>query len=232
MDNPWIIDPLQLTLRLVLALVLGGLVGLEREQNNHPAGFRTHILVCLGASLLMLLSVYGFGQFVNEPNVRLDPARLAAQVITGIGFLGAGTIMLNGNSITGLTTAASLWVVAAIGLATGAGFYYAAIVTTLFVLMILWILNKVERRWLRGKHQRAVNIEMADLPGSLASVASVLANNGAAIRKLAVEQLRSSDSGAAQIRITVSVILGKSDQLMAAAEQLGALEGIRRVSIE
>jgi putative Mg2+ transporter-C (MgtC) family protein len=232
LDNPWILDPLHMTLRLVLALVLGGLVGLEREQNNHPAGFRTHILVCLGASLIMLLSMYGFGQFVNEPNVRLDPARLAAQVITGIGFLGAGTIVLNGNSISGLTTAASLWVVAAIGLATGAGFYYAAVVTTLFVLIILWILNKVEKKWLRGKQLRTVSIEMSDRPGSLSSVTSVLAVQGAEIRKVAIVQLGTSGSGQSQVRITLSLRLGKPELLMAAAEELKSLGEVSNISVE
>lgn len=232
MDNPWILDSLQMTLRLVLALILGGLVGLEREQNNHPAGFRTHILVCLGAALIMLLSMYGFGQFVNEPNVRLDPARLAAQVITGIGFLGAGTIVLNGSSISGLTTAASLWVVAAIGLATGAGFYYAAVVTTLFVLIILWILNKVEKKWLRGKQLRTVSIEMPDRPGNLASITSVLAARGAEIRKLAVVQLNPSDYGQGNVRISMSVRLGKPDQLLAAAEEIKGMDAVSHISIE
>lgn len=106
---------------MVLAAVLGGLVGMEREWNNHAAGFRTHILVCLGAATIMLLSIYGFSQFVNEANVRMDPARLAAQVISGVGFLGAGAILRNGPVISGLTTAASVWVVAAIGLCVGAG---------------------------------------------------------------------------------------------------------------
>ncbi|TMV42996.1 MgtC/SapB family protein [Paenibacillus mesophilus] len=232
MDNPWILDPLQMTLRLVLALFLGGLVGLEREQNNHPAGFRTHILVCLGAALIMLLSMYGFGQFVNEPNVRLDPARLAAQVITGIGFLGAGTIVLNGSSISGLTTAASLWVVAAIGLATGAGFYYSAIVTTLFVLIILWILNKVEKKWLRGKQLRTVSIEMPDRPGNLASITSVLAARGAEIRKLAIVQLNSSDYGQGNVRITLSVRLGKPELLLAAADEIKRMDAVSHISIE
>lgn len=122
MTNPWVIDQVHITIRLVLALFLGGLIGFEREVSSHAAGLRTHILVCVGSALVMLLSMYGFSAFVNEVNVRLDPSRLAAQVISGIGFLGAGTIIFNGRSITGLTTAASLWVVAGIGLAVGAGF--------------------------------------------------------------------------------------------------------------
>lgn len=92
-------------------MLLGGLIGFERERSNHAAGLRTHILVCLGSTLIMLLSIYGFSDFVDEINVRIDPARLATAVITGIGFLGAGTILFTGKSITGLTTAASIWVV-------------------------------------------------------------------------------------------------------------------------
>lgn len=100
----WEITHLELALRMILAVVLGGLIGIEREWSNHAAGFRTHILVCLGSATIMLLSSYGFSQFVNEGSVRMDPARLAAQVISGIGFLGAGAILRNGNMIKGLTT--------------------------------------------------------------------------------------------------------------------------------
>lgn len=123
MSNPWFIDEWHILLRLLLAMLLGGLVGLERERSNHAAGLRTHILVCLGSALIMMLSIYGFKDFAHELNVRIDPARLATAVITGVGFLGAGTILFTGKSITGLTTAASIWVVAAIGLASGAGFF-------------------------------------------------------------------------------------------------------------
>lgn len=126
----WQISLFEMTLRLLLALVLGGLIGLERELGGHSAGFRTHILVCLGSAVIVLLSMYGFSDFAAEPNVRLDPARLAAQVISGVGFLGAGTIMRNGFGVSGLTTAASLWVSAAIGLSAGAGFYYGAVIAT------------------------------------------------------------------------------------------------------
>src|SRR4051794_30035185 len=117
MNDPWVIGNGHLVLRLLLSVLLGGLVGVERERKNHAAGLRTHTLVCLGSCLIMILSMYGFSDFADEPNVRLDPARLAAQVISGVGFLGAGTILFTGKSITGLTTAASIWVVMAIGLA-------------------------------------------------------------------------------------------------------------------
>jgi putative Mg2+ transporter-C (MgtC) family protein len=101
MDNPWEIGHFYISIRLFLALLLGGLIGVEREINNRAAGLRTHILVCMGSALIMMLSMYGFSDFASEPNVRIDPSRLAAQVISGIGFLGAGTILFNGRSITG-----------------------------------------------------------------------------------------------------------------------------------
>ena len=111
---------LEIVLRLILAVAAGGLIGLEREIHGRAAGFRTQILVCLGSTLIMLISIYGFEQ--SGVGTTRDPARLAAQVVSGIGFLGAGTILREGTSIKGLTTAASLWVVAGIGLALGAGF--------------------------------------------------------------------------------------------------------------
>ncbi|MGZ7442407.1 MgtC/SapB family protein [Paenibacillus sp. TH7-28] len=140
---------------------MGGIIGYEREINRHAAGLRTNILVCVGSTLIMLLSIYGFTQFLNEPSVRSDPARLAAQVISGIGFLGAGTIMQRGSSIKGLTTAATLWVMAAIGLAVGAGFYYPAVVTCAFVFISLKVLNKVEHRFLASRKVHTMRIHVA-----------------------------------------------------------------------
>ena len=128
------ISEYEISLRLFLACVFGGIVGFQRERNGSPAGFRTHILVSLGAALIMVLSMYGFSEFTS---INKDPARLAAQVVSGIGFLGAGTILRDKTSIKGLTTAASLWVVSAIGLAIGAGFYFSSFVTTFLVFITL-----------------------------------------------------------------------------------------------
>lgn len=131
----------EMTIRLLLAFVLSGIIGYERERGARPAGLRTHILVGSGAALIMLISIYGFEDIVSTNK---DPARLAAQVVSGIGFLGAGTIMRDGMSIQGLTTAASLWLVAAIGLATGAGMFTIAILTTLLTLTTLVTLHRVD----------------------------------------------------------------------------------------
>jgi putative Mg2+ transporter-C (MgtC) family protein len=128
--------------RIVLAAVLGGAVGIERELREHEAGLRTHMLVAVGSALFTLVSAYGFGEFfaAQEGNrfVPIDPTRIAAQIVTGIGFLGAGAIIRQGPRVRGLTTAATLWAVAAIGLAAGAGYYSGAIATTVVVLVALW----------------------------------------------------------------------------------------------
>jgi putative Mg2+ transporter-C (MgtC) family protein len=133
----------EIIIRLGLSLILGGIIGLERQIRLSTAGLRTHILVSLGSCLIMLTSLYIFDIYKNEAN--LDPARIAAGVITGIGFLGAGTIIRDREGIKGLTTAASLWVVAGIGLATGCGFYKATLFTTILALITLFFLRYVER---------------------------------------------------------------------------------------
>lgn len=188
-SNPdiWVISHTEIAIRIVVALVLGGLIGLERELGDHPAGFRTHILVCIGSALLVILSIYGFAQFAYEPNVRMDPARLAAQVVTGIGFLGAGTIMRTGLSITGLTTAASLWVVAAIGLSVGAGFYVGALITTFVAIISLFLLNKLEKTFSRSRQAKELVIELWDNNGSVGKMMSWLEEQGIRIVKLHME---------------------------------------------
>jgi putative Mg2+ transporter-C (MgtC) family protein len=132
----------QIIMRLILSIILSGVIGLERQVQRRTAGLRTHVLVCLGSCLIMLTSLYIFDIFKHE--VPLDPARIAAGVIAGIGFLGAGTIIRYGEAVKGLTTAASLWVVAGIGLATGCGFYSGAITTTALVLITLLFFRYIE----------------------------------------------------------------------------------------
>jgi putative Mg2+ transporter-C (MgtC) family protein len=140
--------------RLALAAVLGGLIGLERELDEKAAGVRTHMLVSVGSALFTIVSAYGFHEFLTEGGavVRADPSRIAAQIVTGIGFLGAGVILRRGLTVTGLTTAATLWLVAAIGMAAGAGFWSAALIATAGALLSLrpleWLKTRVmpERR--------------------------------------------------------------------------------------
>jgi putative Mg2+ transporter-C (MgtC) family protein len=162
-----------LAARLLLAAVLGAVVGAERELHEHPAGMRTHLLVAVGCALFTVLSIYGFE--VNVPGASsVDPSRVAAQVVTGIGFLGAGAILKYGTSIRGLTTAASLWATAAIGIAAGTGEWILALVGTAIVLISLWPLSRVSHA-LRLRNERTIRarVQMTQLD-TLAEVSAVL----------------------------------------------------------
>lgn len=141
--------------RLALAALLGSLVGFERERLLWSAGVRTHMLVSVGSCLLMITSAYGFQEAIQQPHVVLDPSRVAAQVVSGVGFLGAGSILMRGNVVRGLTTAASVWSVAAIGLATGGGLWFAAALTTAIILAILIGVKPLEEAY-RARVQSVV----------------------------------------------------------------------------
>jgi len=128
-------------LSIFIAAMLGGCIGLEREYRAKEAGFRTHFLVGLGSALFMILSAHGFESILGTPGVRLDPSRIASQVVSGIGFIGAGTIIFQKNMVKGLTTAAGLWVTSAIGMTAGAGMYFLAATATVMVLVCLEAMN-------------------------------------------------------------------------------------------
>ncbi len=154
------IDHFEILIRLFLGAILGGLIGVEREQRNGFAGLRTHMLVCVGATLIMIVSQYGFYSVIEQQVIILDPSRVAAQVVSGIGFLGAGTILIGRNIIRGLTTAASLWAVAALGLAIGGGLYIAAFGTTVLILVILAGLKPLENLLFKKDHVTGLKIEI------------------------------------------------------------------------
>lgn len=149
----------EIIIRLLLASLFGALIGLERERKDWTAGMRTHMMVCVGSSLIMIVSAFGFSDILGTANVNLDPSRVAAQVVSGIGFIGAGTIMfMKQGTIRGLTTAAGLWTVAAIGLATGGGMYFAAGATTVVALIILWAMQPIENTFAKKFKQKTLRI--------------------------------------------------------------------------
>jgi len=229
--NPWVIDYTVILVRLVLAVLLGGLIGFEREQHNHPAGFRTHILVCLGSSMIMLLSIYGFAEFVGEPNVRIDPARLATAVITGVGFLGAGTILFTGKAITGLTTAASLWVVAAIGLQIGAGFYVGAAAGTVLVFITLWVFNKMEHRFLKSKKVRKLTIQ-AEEEELLDMVSEKLASWSIVTQKLTLKRLQATLDAPQCLEVQLDLMVPRSIEPKDMVDAIKGIGGVVAVSVE
>jgi putative Mg2+ transporter-C (MgtC) family protein len=155
----------ELVLRLVIAAALGSIIGAERERLLWAAGLRTHMLVCVGSCLFMIVSSFGFADILGADNVVLDPSRGAAQVVSGIGFLGAGSILLRGEIVRGLTTAASLWTVAAIGLAVGGGLYVAAAASTLIILVILAGIKPLEEYYRR--RMQSLNIRLRCARGAM-----------------------------------------------------------------
>ncbi|MDK2991999.1 MAG: putative Mg2+ transporter-C (MgtC) family protein [Clostridiales bacterium] len=179
----------EMILRLALACVLGGIVGWEREAVHKPAGFRTHILVCIGSTVTMLTSIFIYNRMQGTATSLPDPARLGAQVISGIGFLGAGTIIKEGVNVKGLTTAASLWAVACIGLAIGVGYYSAASVATAFVVAVLIIFNKLERsKVFTAKQFLELAVITMDRPGQLGVIAQMLGDMRVSIHNIKIER--------------------------------------------
>lgn len=157
----------EIVLRLSLAFLFGALIGLERERRHWAAGLRTHMMVCVGSCLVMIVSAFGFSDIIGGNHIVLDPSRIAAQVISGIGFIGAGAILLlKQGTIKGLTTASGLWTVAAIGLATGGGMYFAAAITTFIALVILWALKPLERLYFKKSNQKTLQITASQSPAT------------------------------------------------------------------
>lgn len=178
----------EMVLRLALACMLGGIVGWQREVVHKPAGFRTHVLVCIGSTVTMLTSVFIYNHVLrNIPQLPSlpDPARLSAQVISGIGFLGAGTIIKEGVNVKGLTTAASLWAVACIGLAIGIGYYSVALIATAFVVIVLIVFNRLENsKAFAGKRILELTVVTADKPGQLGTITQAFGDMGISIRNI------------------------------------------------
>ncbi|WP_077324074.1 MgtC/SapB family protein [Virgibacillus siamensis] len=179
---------LTIMIRVLIALLLSGLIGFERELKKHSAGFRTHILVGVGSCLMMLLSLYGFEAFIDRyDNIRFDPARIPSYVISGIGFLGAGTIIVNGMTIRGLTTAASIWAVAGLGLVVGAGMYAPAVFTTVVILLSLVFLNNIEKRFSKGRSSDLIEIvAFSDI--KIKSVISIFESFQLRIKQVEIEK--------------------------------------------
>lgn len=223
------LDNFVLIFRLLLAAVLGGLVGFEREWNNRPAGLRTHILVCVGAVLATIVSVYGF----NTAEIKGDQARIAAQVVSGIGFLGAGTIMRQGSMVRGLTTAASLWAVAGIGLAVGIGLYVPAVAATVLVLVSLFVLSGVDTMLLKKNCSRSLWVKAVDQPGLLGHIGTVLGEHGVSITNVVLSETEYMESYKADtISIDLQVIVPAALNVHDLVEQLLKIPGMLEVSWE
>ncbi len=208
--------------RLVMAALLSGLVGFEREIHGRAAGFRTHILVCVGSTLIMLVSMHVFSLYKGIAAV--DPGRIAAGVVMGIGFIGAGTIMRFRSSVRGLTTAASLWTVAGIGLAVGSGFYNGAMMATVIVLVALVFFSRLERIIMRRELYRILVARTDGDPESLTNIKKVLREYGVEIMNL--EMVRPEVGEGVRLEMDLRLITNKyDDQIMT---EIMRIKGIRR----
>jgi putative Mg2+ transporter-C (MgtC) family protein len=209
-------------LRIALAGGLGGAIGVERQIREREAGLRTHMLVALGAAVFTLASAYGFHDFLVSGTaiVRTDPTRIAAQIVTGIGFLGAGAIIRQGLAVRGLTTAATLWVVAAIGLTCGAGYYSAAVIATVFVLFSLWPLRVVTRRLFERPHEHRLSVVLGGA-GNPGMVLDALEQLGVGVRSLEFGE----DEEARTVDLVVDLPRGIPPE--AVTRQLGTMGEVR-----
>ncbi len=222
LDPAWI-ETLELSLlgQLLLATVLGGLVGLERELAGKPAGLRTNILICVGATLLMDVSIQVASAATVGP---ADPGRIAAQVVSGIGFLGAGTILVERGSVVGLTTAATIWVVAAIGLAVGSHSYMAAIGTTVLVVLTLFILGRIEGFLFERRTESRMELVLDPSDSIIEGILDVLKKHRVKARPEKIE--KQSD------RYRVSFELrGSATRRLAALNEVATAEGVRKVTV-
>ncbi|RQR34986.1 MgtC/SapB family protein [Burkholderia sp. Bp9143] len=218
------IGHIELLGRLLLAALLGSVIGLERERLNWAAGLRTHMLVCVGSALVMLVSTFGFEDVRGQNGVVLDPSRVAAQVVSGIGFLGAGSILLRGEVVRGLTTAASLWAVAGVGLAAGGGMYVAALGATAIVLVILAGVKPLEHRFIAQRQQRTLRLVVERGGLTLGALHDTLGTGRVRVKRFIVQQ---SDDDPDTDDISVSFSRTSGAEFAAICEALQSIAGVR-----
>jgi len=213
---------LDILLRLGLALILGGVVGFERERDSQPAGLRTHMILVLGACLAAIISEEMGARFGS------DPTRLAAQVISGIGFLGAGAILRFGFNIKGLTTATTLWTMAIVGLAVGFGYYLLAALTTVFMIIILTIMNVIEKKFVRIHLIRNIVVDVDYQDGIIRTVRKAISNIAEKVVSFSVRKsVRSS-----RLRLTIVAQFRRSESVEDLVELLSKIEGLRSIKID
>lgn len=218
------IDDITMIMRLVLAVILGGVIGFERQHRGKTAGLRTHILVCLGSCLTAVLSINIYAAVQGLTNA--DPARLGAQVISGIGFLGAGAIMKEGPTIKGLTTAASLWVVATVGLATGVGALTSAVATTILIAIVLEVFPIIDRRnACRVPSLTQLSVRSMDFPGQIGRIGSCLRSLGVDILQIQIEEC---EKGIIIIPLTIQ--LSEAQKLEQILIALTKIDGVLAVT--
>lgn len=219
------VDFFTITFRLLLSMFLGGVIGWERETRKQQAGLRTHVIICMGASLLMLISIFIPQTFQDFQNG--DPGRIAAQVVSGIGFLGAGAIFSLGGSIRGLTTAATIWMVAAIGLSVGAGMYLGGVLSTILILFVLVILGKLERRFFQEDVLKILQISFSTTKIETDKVFAVLDLHHITMQSINI--LQSQDKKKSKMKLFVHV--PAKVRLKELYKDLNAINNVSQISL-
>jgi len=209
----------EIILRIFVGFLLSGIIGIEREGINRPAGLRTHILVGTGSTLIMITGI-----FLAETYPDTDAARLGAQVVSGIGFLGAGTIIKEGVSVRGLTTAASLWATAGIGLACGAGFLLPAVFTTAIVMFSLIFFQKLNRVLTSRRHEIRINVLCTNEPGQIGAIGTYLGNENVQIKQISIH-----DEQEKSLRLKIVVRLPVTTTPVDIIEGLQTVDGIKEI---
>lgn len=208
-------------IRLILAVILGGMIGYERELRSKEAGLRTHILVALGAALVMMVSQYGFFAVVGT-DIRVDPSRIAAQVVSGIGFIGAGVIFKEQGTIKGLSTAAGLWGVAAIGLAVGSGLYALAIAATVIVLVVFELLKRVSVKF----YSKQIDLEIGSKNGAHLEFIKNLETRKNIVIGYKVAAVDSSEKALSDNIVTMKVKMKHQDDLKLLLEEIDEVQDL------
>jgi putative Mg2+ transporter-C (MgtC) family protein len=216
------IDIGEMLLRLTVSMVLGGAISFERERDSQPAGLRTHMILVLGSCLAMLLSIN-----ISAANGS-DPARLAAQVVSGIGFLGAGAILRSGFNVKGLTTATTVWTTAIIGLAVGYGYYLVGVFTTVLVLVVLTLVSLFEKKFIRRNVIRIIKVDAVDNPHIFRSVRKEISRNAEQI--VSYKTQKSLKSG--HVRVEFIARLERNEKIEDLMETLSKIDGVRNIRIE
>jgi len=210
-----------------LGAALGAVIGFERERDNQPAGLRTHMILVIGATLAMVLSV-NLGYLFARPGTPADPARLAAQVISGIGFLGAGAILRYGFNVKGLTTATSLWTMAIVGLAVGAGYYLVGVITTALMLLVLGLLNVIENRFVRTSVSRYISLQADYRKGVVKAIRQLVNEFTDNLLSFTIQKHVKNK----RIRIQIVARIHKDQTLEDLVDALSDIEGVRSLKVE
>ncbi|WP_088005875.1 MgtC/SapB family protein [Indiicoccus explosivorum] len=225
-------DIFTLTVRLFVAALLCGVIGFEREAQQQPAGFRTHLLVGMSSCLMMVMALQGFTEYMTDAGssvIRMDPTRIPAYVISGIGFLGAGTIIVQHGSIRGLTTAASIWTAAGIGLVVGVGMYYAAVLATIISVLALYVFKKLENRYMTSRKIIRLSVVSENIPGTLDRITALIRERKIPIKDFSIDETE-EENGRTFTAYVFTVKSPGPEEQIGLIRELEKTEGVRRIS--